>query len=141
MIPKTIRKIMSRKVEDTEIYRYSYEATMVALNIVKNMDNKFKATVGDRLMQHSLNLLDLISNSIKCEDKEHYLKQVEETTSKILTISRLCKDNRLCSVKSQSQLIENLLLVESNVSKWRSYLKRRSKLTETNPQGWSRISP
>lgn len=126
---------MSRKVEDTEIYRYSYEAVMLVINIVKNMDNKFKPTVGDRLMQHSLDLLDLITNSVKSEDKEHYFEQIEEVTSKILTLSRLCKDNRLCSLKSQTQLIENLLLVEDNISKWRSYLRRRSKSTKTNPQG------
>ena len=126
---------MSRKVEDTEIYRYSHEAAMVVINIVRNMDNKFKLTIGDRLMQHSLDLLDLITNSVKSEDKEDYFRQIEETISKILTLSRLCKDNRLCNLKSQTQLIENLLLVEDNISKWRSYLRRRSKPTEANPQG------
>lgn len=126
---------MSRKVEDTEIYRYSHQVSIISINIVKNMDNKFKTTLGDRLVNNCLDLLELVCDSSKSSDKMEYLENVSVKISKISLLSRLCSDLKLCSFSAQAQLLENLMLVESNASKWRSYLKRKSKLLETLPQG------
>ena len=124
---------MSRKIEDTEIYRYAHQANMVVINIVKNMDNKFKNTLGDRLLDSSLDLLELVIDSGNIPDKMIYLDKVCHKISKISLLSRLCSDNKLCSFSSQSQLLENLLLVEDNANKWRKYLKSKSKHSETLP--------
>lgn len=116
---------MSRKTEDTEIYRYAHKASMVAIDIVRNMNNSFKATIGDRLLNKSLDLLSLVFDSNEKTEKIQYLDEISRKISKLSVLIRLCSDNKLCSLSAQAQFIENLMLVDDNTSKWKNYLKQK----------------
>lgn len=119
---------MTRKTEETEIYKHAINSTDIVMDIVKNMDNKFKNVIGDRLMEMSLDLLNLVIDSHKRNDKMEYLNDILINISKSSTLIRLTKEKRLCSPTAYARFVEELMEIEEQTKSWVSYIKSRNKV-------------
>ena len=118
---------MTRNTEDTEMYKHAMRAIDITMDIVKNMDNKFKDVIGNRLMELSFDLINLVIDGHKRDNKIEYLDDILINISKSLTLIRVTKDKRLCSISASSRFIEEMMEIENQTKSWISYIKNKSK--------------
>ena len=105
------------------IYKTAYDLLVCITLKTKDYRNDFKYTLGTKMREDSMKLVQLIYKANSSKNKEDYINNIIDTVQIIELSSRLSKDLHLINIKAFSEII---VLTES-ISKQANGWLRRSK--------------
>ena len=107
---------------ELKVYRDTYELTKVILETVKQFPRLTKYTIGQRAIDTSLMMLDLIQmiNMSEAREREQYFLRFIMNAEKLKILMRLAVEEQIISLTKQSQIA----LLQSSIGKQISGWKR-----------------
>lgn len=95
-------------LNELPLYRDTFELVSVITDYIDAFPKKYKYTIGDKLLSTSLNLFDCLvkANVYHEESKQHqkYMKMYINTYMMVRTLTRLCIEKKIITLKQTSRL-------------------------------------
>lgn len=109
--------------ETLPIYRDTFDLAKIILDYVEKFPKVYKFTIGERLIDASLDLFEYLQLANKAVDdkakRKRYLENflIKYETLKVLV--RLCNDKKILSIKQFSSLAEKLNSIGKQATAWK----------------------
>lgn len=95
-------------LNELPLYRDTFELVSLVTDYVNDIPKKYKFSIGDKLLTTCLSLFDsLVKANINHKDKEkqqYYMDEYLNTYLLVRTLTRLCAEKKLFTLKQTSNL-------------------------------------
>ena len=105
------------------VYKASYDMFQDIIVLRSKMKREYKFTLGERLMNASLDLIISIYKANRQKEKKKYIANAQEHIELIRLLLRLLKDIKEISLKRFISLNEKIEMVSKQLSGWMKYQK------------------
>ena len=100
------------------IYKTSYDLLILITNKTKDYRNDFKYTLGFKMREDCMKLVQLIYKANSSTNKEPFIQDILDTVQIIELSSRLSKDLHLINTKAFSEIIPLTVSIEKQANGW-----------------------
>jgi len=106
---------------ELKVYRDTYELTKLILEVVKQFPRLAKYTIGQRAIDTSLMMLDLIQmiNMSEARERQTYFLRFIMNAEKLKILVRLAVEEKIISVTKQSQIAILQNSIGKQISGWK----------------------
>ncbi len=110
--------------DNLPVYKAAYDLFQDITVLRTKMKRAYKFTLGERLMNETLELIITIYKANKSKIKTKYITDAQEHTELIRLLLRLLKDIKEISLKRFIALNQKLELVSKQLAGWMKYQKK-----------------
>jgi four helix bundle protein len=105
---------------ELEVFKTSYDLTLHLFRFTEKMQRTFKYTIGERLCNHSIEMLLNVyrANSYK-NDRIDHLQNAQVNVEEIRLLMRISKDLEILPIKRFAVLSEMVESISKQVYKWK----------------------
>ena len=107
--------------ENLPVYKAAYDLFQDITILRMKMKREYKFTLGERLMNVTLELIINVFRANKAKQKINYISAAQEQVELIRLLLRLLKDIKEISLKRFIVLNEKIELVSKQLSGWMKY--------------------
>jgi hypothetical protein len=101
------------------IYKVAYDLLVLVANLSKNMPRDFKASIGGKLRDETVEIVTLIFRANVAREKARHLDALIERVQVAELLLRVARDMRLIAVKQYASAIELTTSVSKQANGWR----------------------
>lgn len=109
--------------DNLPVYKVAYDFFLEINMLRSTLSREYKHTLGERLLDASLNMILYIYKANKEKDKKELIKQSQSEVEVIRLLLRLLKDIKVISLKRFIALNEVLESVSKQLTGWLKYQK------------------
>jgi|TARA_R110000737_G_scaffold352539_2_gene398961 four helix bundle protein len=110
--------------DNLPVYKAAYDMFQDITILRSKMKREYKFTLGERLMNASLDLIINIYKANRQKEKKKYIEVAQEQTELIRLLLRLLKDIKEISLKRFISLNEKIEMVSKQLTGWMKYQKK-----------------
>lgn len=122
-----------KKSDELPIFRDSYTLLQGLMHIQKEIPRIFRYSIGEKMINLSLNIIDQIYKANSSYDKLPYIEKIIACNNMLKMLLRLCHDESYLSLQQYTQVVEQVVRVGRQASGWKKYAtdeeKRKSART------------
>ena len=99
---------MNRKADNYPIFSHWYKTLDWILNLAERLPKSVRFSLAKRLMELSLEIVELIIEVIYSKDRKYKLQKVNLNLEKLRILLRVCHDRRYISAKQYAYISEQI---------------------------------
>lgn len=100
------------------IYKTTYDLLLLITNKTKDYRNDFKYTLGTKMREDCMKLVQLVCKANSSNNKEPFIEDIIDTVQIIELSTRLSKDLHLINIKAFSEIIPLTVSIEKQANGW-----------------------
>lgn len=109
---------------DLPIYKKTYELTSLLIDYVQEFPKQFKFSIGEKIIDTSLQLFEFISLANKSSEGEARAKYLNQFLLKfeiLKTLIRLCSEKKIISIKQTAAIAMLTTSISKQATAWKNY--------------------